>query len=157
MVDVFDALADENRRRILELIAKEPGTTAAINKSLKLPVTTLDKHLKMLIKVELLSVEVKGKTSTYSLNKTGFGVAAKWFGTFGSSFVAGQADALAESITTLVSSAASWLEDKFGSKINLNFDPEEVGREIGKKLSDAKHETKETVSKTVSKVKAKRS
>jgi DNA-binding transcriptional ArsR family regulator len=157
MVDVFDALADENRRKILELVAKEPRTTAAINKSLKLPVTTLDKHLKMLVKTELLSVAVKGKTSTYSLNKTGFGVAAKWFGTFGSSFVAGQADALGESIATLVSSAATWLEEKFGSKINLNFDPEEVGRELGKKLSDAKHETTTKVSETVSKVKAKRS
>jgi DNA-binding transcriptional ArsR family regulator len=157
MVDVFDALADENRRKVLELVAKEPRTTAAINKSLKLPATTLDKHLKMLVKTELLSVSVKGKTSTYSLNRKGFAEAAKWFGKFGSSFVAGQADALGESIATLMTSAAGWIENKFGTKINLDFDPEVVGRELGKKLSDVKHETSTKVSATVSKVKAKRS
>jgi predicted ArsR family transcriptional regulator len=154
MADVFDALADQSRRRILELVASEPRTTSAINKSLKLPAATLEKHLKMLLKTELLAVEVKGKTHTYTINRTGLAQAAKWFGKFGSSFVSGQADALGENIANLMSSAAGWLETKFGTKIDLNFDPEEVGRELGKKLSEAKHETTVKVTKVVSKAKS---
>ncbi|NCY04866.1 MAG: ArsR family transcriptional regulator [Burkholderiaceae bacterium] len=145
MVDVFDALADPKRREILELVANKPLTTAQLNKTLKLTAPVIDKHLKMLVKTELLSVEVKGKTSTYSLNRTGLAQAAKWFGKFGASFISGQADQIGENLSNLLSSAASWLETKVGSKINLDFDPEEVGREIGKKLSDVKKEATDKV------------
>ena len=107
MTDVFDALADAKRRKILELLATKPLTTAAINKSLKLSATALDKQLKVLLAAELVSVEKKGKTSTYSLNRKGLLDAAKWFGKFGASFVSGQADALGENVANLLTSAAS--------------------------------------------------
>jgi len=145
MTDVFDALADAKRRKILELLATKPLTIAAINKSLKLSATALDKQLKVLLAVELVSVEKKGKTSTYSLNRKGLLDAAKWFGKFGASFVSGQADALGENVANLLTSAASWLETKVGGKINLDFDPEQVGRELGKKLSEAKTQATKTV------------
>ena len=64
MADVFDALADPKRRAILELVATKPHTTAAINKTMKLSETALDKHLKMLVSNELLAVATKGKTRT---------------------------------------------------------------------------------------------
>ena len=155
MSDVFDALANDKRRAILELVATKPHTTAAINKSLKLSDEVLEKHLKVLVSVELLSVTSKGKTRTYSLNRAGFAEAAKWFAKFGSSFVAGQADALGENIANLLTSATSWLEAKFGSKINLDFDPEEVGRELGKKLSDVKADATEKIAEVKSKAKKK--
>ena len=146
MTDVFDALADEKRRRILELLANKSLTTAAINKSLKLSATALEKQLKILLSAELVSVEKKGKTSTYSLNRKGLLDAAKWFGKFGASFVSGQADALGENLSTLLTSAANWLENKVGAKINLDFDPEQVGKELGKKLSEAKSQATGKVS-----------
>ena len=142
MTDVFDALADKNRRSILELVAaSESMTTAALATKTKLSATVLEKHLKVLVEAELLTVVTKGKTSTYTLNKTGLGVAAKWFGKFGSAFVSNQADQLGENIGNLLSSAAEWLEKRVGAKINLDIDPEQAGRELGKKLSDAKRET----------------
>lgn len=141
MVDVFDALADANRRTILELVAKQPLTTAAINKSLKLTAPVLDKHLKMLVKVELLSVTSKGKTNTYSLNRKGLAEPAKWFGKFGASFVSGQTDQLGENITNLLNVAADWFQKNVGAKVNLDIDVEKAGRELGKKVADVKHET----------------
>jgi DNA-binding transcriptional ArsR family regulator len=153
MTDVFTALADQNRRTILELVAVEPLTTSALAKSTKLTATNLEKHLKVLVQVELLTVTTKGKTNTYSLNKTGLGVAAKWFGKFGSAFVSGQADLLGENIGSLISSAAGWLERRVGAKINLDLDPEEMGREFGRKLSDAKREATEKVGEATVKVK----
>lgn len=153
MTDVFTALADQNRRTILELVAVEPLTTTAIAKATKLTATTLEKHLKVLVQAELLTVVTKGKTSTYSLNKTGLGGAAKWFGKFGSAFVSGQADLLGENIGSLISSAAGWLERRVGAKINLELDPEEMGRELGRKLSDAKREATEKVGVATVKVK----
>ena len=155
MADVFDALADEKRRRILELVAKQPLTTAGINKSLKLSATVLEKHLKMLVSTELITVTVKGKTKTYSLNKTGFAQAAKWFGKFGSSFVSGQADAISENIANLLGNFTTWLEKNVGSKINLDFDPEAVGKEVGKKLSDMKAEATDKVAEVKVKIKKK--
>lgn len=140
MADVFDALADAKRRSILELVATKDHTTAQINKVMKLSDAALEKHLKMLVATELLSVTAKGKTKTYSINKTGFATAAKWFGKFGSNVVAGQADVLGENIANLLTNAASWLEAKVGGKIQVDFDAEKVGKEIGKKLSDVKAE-----------------
>ncbi len=154
MTDVFTALADANRRTILELVAAEPKTTAAIAKATKLSATVLEKHLKVLVQAELLTVVTKGKASTYSLNKTGLGEAAKWFGKFGSAFVSGQADLLGENLGNLISSAAGWLERRVGTKINLDFDPELTGKELGRKLSDAKREATEKVEEATVKVKA---
>lgn len=154
MTDVFDALADKNRRIILELVAaSESLTTAALATKTKLSATVIDKHLKVLVEAELLTVVTKGKTSTYTLNKTGLGVAAKWFGKFGSAFVSNQADQLGENIGNLLSSAAEWLEKRVGAKINLDIDPEQAGRELGKKLSDAKRETTVKVGDATVKVK----
>ena len=113
----------------------------------------MDKHLKVLVQAELLTVVTKGKSSTYSLNKTGLGEAAKWFGKFGSAFVSGQADLLGENLGNLISSAAGWLERRVGAKINLDFDPEETGKELGRKLSDAKREATEKVEEAKVKVK----
>ena len=154
MTDVFDALADKNRRSILELVAaSESLTTSALATKTKLSATVLEKHLKVLVEAELLTVVTKGKTSTYTLNKTGLGVAAKWFGKFGSAFVSNQADQLGENIGNLLSSAAEWLEKRVGAKINLDIDPEQAGRELGKKLSDAKRETTVKVGDATVKVK----
>jgi predicted ArsR family transcriptional regulator len=153
MTDVFDALADKNRRSILEFVAAEALTTAALAKKTKLTATVLDKHLKVLVQAELLSVVTKGKTSTYTLNKKGLGEAAKWFGKFGSTFVVAQADQLGENIGNFLTSAAGWLEKRAGVRINLDIDPEEAGRELGKKLSDAKREATEKVGEASVKVK----
>ena len=154
MTDVFDALADKNRRSILELVAaSETLTTAALATKTKLSATVLDKHLKVLVEAELLTVVTKGKTSTYTLNKTGLGEAAKWFGKFGFAFVSNQADQLGENIGNLLSSAADWLEKRVGAKINLDIDPEQAGRELGKKLSDAKREATVKVGEATVKVK----
>jgi DNA-binding transcriptional ArsR family regulator len=154
MTDVFTALADANRRTILELVAAEPKTAASIARETKLSATVLEKHLKVLVQAELLTVVTKGKSSTYSLNKTGLGEAAKWFGKFGSAFVSGQADLLGENLGNLISSAAGWLEKRVGAKINLDFDPEQTGKELGRKLSDAKREATEKVEEATVKVKA---
>ena len=154
MTDVFDALADKNRRSILELVAASDSlTTSALATKTKLSATVLEKHLKVLVQAELLTVVTKGKASTYTLNKTGLGVAAKWFGKFGSAFVSAQADQLGENIGNLLSSAAGWLEKRYGAKINLDIDPEQAGRELGKKLSDAKREATVKVDEATVKVK----
>jgi DNA-binding transcriptional ArsR family regulator len=156
MTDVFEALSDAKRRTILELVASEPRTTAVLSKSTKLSATVLEKHLKVLVSAALLKVETKGKTKTYSIDNSGFGVAAKWFGKFGSAFVSGQADALGENLGNLMATAATWLEKKVGAKINLDFDPEEVGKELGKKLSDAKRGTTSKVKVVVKKATTKK-
>lgn len=155
MADVFDALADGKRRAILEIVATKPQTTAAINRSLKLTATVLEKHLKVLVTAELLTVVAKGKTKTYSINRAGFAEAGKWFGKFGSNVVAGQADLLGENIANLLSNAAAWLEGKVGGKINVEFDAEKVGKELGKKLSDVKAEATGKISEVKVKVKKK--
>jgi len=153
MTDVFSALSDAKRRAILELVASEPRTTAALTKATKLSATVLEKHLKVLVTASLLKVETKGKTKTYSIDNKGFGDAAKWFGKFGSAFVSGQADVLGENLGNLLATAATWLEKKVGTKIDLDFDPEQVGKELGKKLSDAKRETTAKVKDVAKKAK----
>ena len=155
MTDVFQALAAPQSRRIIEELAGEPKTKAALIKSTKLSEASVVKHMNVLVAAELVKVEKKGRTETYSLNRVGFTEAAKWFGKVGTANLGARADDLAETLGELGTSLKNWLEKKLN--VELDVDPEKAGKELGKKLSEAKQGAKKAAKQVKVKVKTKKS
>lgn len=155
MTDVFQALAAPQSRRIIEELAGEPKTKAALIKSTKLSEASVVKHMNVLVAAELVKIEKKGRTETYSLNRVGFTEAAKWFGKVGTANLGARADDLAETLGELGTSLKNWLEKKLN--VELDVDPEKAGKELGKKLSEAKQGAKQAAKQVKVKIKTKKS
>lgn len=151
MTDVFQALAAPQSRKIIEALAGEPKTKAALVKATKLTDASVIKHIDVLIAAELVKVEKKGRTETYSLNRVGFTEAAKWFGKVGTANLGARADDLAETLGELGTNLKNWLEKKLN--VELDVDPEKAGKELGKKLSEAKQGAKRAAKQVKAKTK----
>ena len=68
MNDVYKALADPNRRRILELLRDRDMTAGEIADSFDLARSTLSGHFTVLKQADLIQADKKGSTITYHLN-----------------------------------------------------------------------------------------
>ena len=69
--DVFNAIAEPRRRRIIELLAAGDGRAHAVNElveSLGLPQPAVSKHLGVLRKVGLVSITKEAQRRLYRLN-----------------------------------------------------------------------------------------
>ncbi|MBN1779484.1 MAG: winged helix-turn-helix transcriptional regulator [Candidatus Buchananbacteria bacterium] len=77
MNKTFDALADETRRKILELLKKKDMAVneIAVNFSITLP--SLSHHLSILKNANLVTARRRGQQIIYSLNLSVFEEAAK--------------------------------------------------------------------------------
>lgn len=70
MEQVFKALADPTRRRILELLRAREMTAGEIAERFTLAKPTLSGHFAILRAADLISAEKKGTTIVYRLNLT---------------------------------------------------------------------------------------
>jgi len=66
--DVFQAIADPTRRAILLLVASQAMTAGVIAANFDSARPTVSKHLKILIKCDLLEQEKNGREIYYHLN-----------------------------------------------------------------------------------------
>lgn len=70
MTEVFKALSDPSRRRILRLLGNGELTAGEIGSQFELSAPTLSHHLATLKKAELVRVRRNGTQLIYSLNTT---------------------------------------------------------------------------------------
>ena len=84
MTDVFDALADPNRRYVLEALA-ERDTATATELAAELPVTrqAVAKHLAALSEAGLVESRREGRETRYELTPAPLGVAMDWMANVG--------------------------------------------------------------------------
>jgi len=68
-VDVFKALGDENRLRILCMLSERSLCVCEINAVLNVSMSTISSHLKILRNAGLVSSTKDGKWIIYSLNR----------------------------------------------------------------------------------------
>lgn len=68
MSNVFKALADPTRRRILQLLRERPMTAGEIAEHFAVSKPTLSAHFAVLREAELIGSEKEGKHVTYWLN-----------------------------------------------------------------------------------------
>ena len=68
MNEIYKALADPNRRRILELLRDRDMTAGEIADCFDLARSTLSGHFNLLKQADLIHADKKGATITYHLN-----------------------------------------------------------------------------------------
>jgi DNA-binding transcriptional ArsR family regulator len=66
-VDVFSALANPVRRRLLELLAESPRNAGALAAEFALSRPAISEHLQVLRRAELVSEEIRGRERRYRL------------------------------------------------------------------------------------------
>jgi len=79
MDDVFKALADPNRRKILEILKEKDMTVGEIAQHFKISGASLSHHLDILKRARLVVSEREGQYIHYSLNTSVFEEMVKMF------------------------------------------------------------------------------
>ena len=78
MEKVFSALADPNRRRIIELLHDKDSTLLELTKSFTVSFQALSKHIQILENAEIINKEKKGKYRMLSLNRNTLRLPLDW-------------------------------------------------------------------------------
>ena len=79
-MDRFAALAEPNRRRMIELIARGPLPSGAIAGEFALTPAAVSQHLKALREAGLVGVTIDGSRRIYSLDPDGLAQVDAWIG-----------------------------------------------------------------------------
>ncbi len=79
MNEVFKALSDPTRRKILELLSKQDMNAGEISDNFKISKPSISHHLSALKNAGLILDEREGQNIKYSLNTTVFQDIIKWF------------------------------------------------------------------------------
>jgi DNA-binding transcriptional ArsR family regulator len=160
MADIFEAIADRTRRKIMELLltAQVGGLELTVNdlvKQTKLGQPTVSKHLKTLRDAGLVAAREDGQKRFYSVTPEPLEEIEDWLIEFLSlDFEAEEEEGLAASfgeagakLGTWLTERAGWLSEQVKAKVvelDLNVDPKDLGRQLGRKLADAKVETEKS-------------
>jgi DNA-binding transcriptional ArsR family regulator len=160
MADIFEAIADPTRRKIMELLltAQVGGVELTVNdlvKQTKLGQPTVSKHLKTLRDAGLVAAREDGQKRFYSVTPEPLEDVEDWLIEFLSlDFEAEEEEGLAASfgeagakLGTWLTERAGWLSEQVRAKVvelDLNVDPKDLGRQLGRKLADAKVETEKS-------------
>jgi len=78
MEKVFSALADGNRRRIIELLHQNDSSLLEMSKEFSISFQALSKHIKVLENAGIVKKEKMGKFRNLSLNRTPLKQSLKW-------------------------------------------------------------------------------
>jgi len=80
--DAFNAIAEPQRRRILDLLRGRELAVSELASELGLPQPGVSKHLRVLREVELVRVRSDGKQRLYCLNAEALRPVQEWVGGF---------------------------------------------------------------------------
>lgn len=80
--DPFSAIADPNRRYLLEELRRTPRTVNELANGLPISRPAVSQHLKALLDSDLVTVTNKGTKRIYSINTEGFTSLNLWLDQF---------------------------------------------------------------------------
>jgi len=81
-VDPFTAIADPNRRYLLEELRRSPKTVNELAQGLPISRPAVSQHLKALLDSNLVNVTAEGTRRIYSVNAKGFDKLNLWLDQF---------------------------------------------------------------------------
>ncbi|CAN7446999.1 ArsR/SmtB family transcription factor [Neorhizobium sp. LjRoot104] len=81
-VDPFAAIADPNRRYLLEELRRAPKTVNELAQGLPISRPAVSQHLKALLDCNLVNVTAEGTRRIYSVNSKGFDRLNLWLDQF---------------------------------------------------------------------------
>ena len=71
-MDTYSALADQNRRKIIELLAKKGSLNSTdISDNFKISPPAISQHLKVLREAKLVDMEKRAQSRIYTINTKG--------------------------------------------------------------------------------------
>lgn len=76
--DVFSALADQNRRKILMMLADRELSVSTIAEEFRFSRPAVSKHLKVLLKTNLVSSRQEGRERYYNINVEPLNEVREW-------------------------------------------------------------------------------
>ncbi|AOT70509.1 autorepressor SdpR family transcription factor [Geosporobacter ferrireducens] len=79
MNDIFKALADPTRRKILSMLREKDLTAGEIADAFNISKPSISHHLSLLKQANLVQSEKQGQNINYSLNTTVFQDIIQWF------------------------------------------------------------------------------
>jgi DNA-binding transcriptional ArsR family regulator len=80
--DVFSAIADPTRRRILELLAAQPEAVGDLAARFDISRPAISKHLRVLSEAGLVRAEADGRRNIYALEPAPFAAVRDWLDGF---------------------------------------------------------------------------
>jgi DNA-binding transcriptional ArsR family regulator len=80
--DVFNAIAERQRRTILTLLKERERSVNEISDALRVSQSRVSKHLRVLREVDLVRVRGAGQQRLYSLDARGLEAVHEWVGGF---------------------------------------------------------------------------
>ena len=156
MADIFEAVADPTRRKIMEtlLAAQVAGSELTVSELVsktKLGQPTVSKHLKTLREVGLVAAREDGQKRFYSVTPDPLEEIEDWMINFLSlGFEAEQEEDLAKNLGLAGERLGNWITEKAGwlseqlkvrlEEADIDADPKELGRRLGRKLAEARVE-----------------
>ena len=156
MADIFEAVADPTRRKIMEtlLSAQVAGAELTVSELVQktgLGQPTVSKHLKTLREVGLVSAREDGQKRFYSVTPEPLEVIEDWMINFlslgfdaeGEEDLARNLGDAGERLGHWITERASWLGEQLRNRadeLNLDVDPKELGKRLGRKLAETKVE-----------------
>ncbi len=81
-IDVFQAIADPNRRQILNLLVKDSLTINSLARNFDMSRPAVSKHIRILNSAGFISIEDIGRERYCILNQDGFRELQEWIGFF---------------------------------------------------------------------------
>jgi DNA-binding transcriptional ArsR family regulator len=82
MSDPFSAIADPNRRYLLEELRRSPKTVNELAEGLTISRPAVSQHLKTLLDSNLVTVSAQGTRRIYAVNNRGFDKLNIWLDQF---------------------------------------------------------------------------
>ena len=82
LADGFMAIADPNRRHILEELRRGPKTVTELASGLPISRPAVSQHLKVLLDAGLVSAQAEGTRRVYSISNAGFVQLNLWLDQF---------------------------------------------------------------------------
>lgn len=76
--DVFDALGDPTRRRIVERLGLGPASVSALAEPLGISLAAVLQHLQVLERARLVATAKEGRVRVCRLDQAGLDVARRW-------------------------------------------------------------------------------
>ncbi len=154
MADIFEAIADPTRRKIMEtlLSAQVAGSELTVSELVQktgLGQPTVSKHLKTLREVGLVAAREDGQKRFYSVTPEPLEEIEDWMINFlslgfeaeGEEDLAKNLSEAGEKLGHWITEKASWLGEQLRARadeLDVDVDPKELGKRLGRKLAETK-------------------
>jgi ArsR family transcriptional regulator len=160
MADIFEAIADPTRRKIMEtlLSAQVAGAELTVSELVQktgLGQPTVSKHLKTLREVGLVTAREDGQKRFYSVTPEPLEEIEDWMINFlslgfeaeGEEDLAKNLGEAGEKLGHWITERAAWLGEQLRSRadeLDVDVDPKELGKRLGRKLAETRVEAEKS-------------